>query len=79
MPSSGVSPRGFGLPPGNHFSLAVGDDQFLINAHGYHWSEITASSLILADYDGTIIEGDREVEPTNLRLTSRSVVAVSAA
>ena len=31
----------------NHFSLAVGDDQFLINAHGYHWSEITASSIML--------------------------------
>ena len=46
----------------NHFSLAVGDDQFLINAHGYHWSEITASSIMLADYDGTIIDGDRDVE-----------------
>ena len=45
----------------NHFSLAVGDDQFLINAHGYHWSEITASSIMLANYDGTIIEGDRDV------------------
>ena len=55
----------------NHFSLAVGDDQFLINAHGYHWSEITASSIMLADYDGTIIEGDRDVEPTAFYIHSR--------
>jgi ribulose-5-phosphate 4-epimerase/fuculose-1-phosphate aldolase len=55
----------------NHFSLAVGDDQFLINAHGYHWSEITASSILLANYDGTIVEGDREVEPTAFHIHSR--------
>lgn len=55
----------------NHFSLAVGDDQFLINAHGFHWSEITASSIMLADYDGTIIEGDRDVEPTAFYIHSR--------
>ena len=55
----------------NHFSLAVGDDQFLINAHGYHWSEITASSILLAHYDGTVIEGDRDVEPTAFHIHSR--------
>jgi ribulose-5-phosphate 4-epimerase/fuculose-1-phosphate aldolase len=55
----------------NHFSLAVGDDQFLINPHGSHWSEITASSLLLAHYDGTIIEGDRDVEPTAFYIHSR--------
>lgn len=55
----------------NHFSLAVGDDQFLINAHGYHWSEITASSIMLADYDGTVVEGDRDVEPTAFYIHSR--------
>jgi ribulose-5-phosphate 4-epimerase/fuculose-1-phosphate aldolase len=55
----------------NHFSLAVGDDQFLINAHGYHWSEITASSILLTHYDGTVIEGDRNVEPTAFHIHSR--------
>ena len=55
----------------NHFSLAVGDDRFLINAHGFHWSEITASSILLAHYDGTIIEGDRDVEPTAFHIHSR--------
>jgi len=55
----------------NHFSYAVGDDQFLINAHGYHWSEITASSILLADYDGNILEGNRPVEPTAFYIHSR--------
>src|SRR3546814_1049416 len=36
----------------NHFSLAVGDDRFLVNAHGLHWSEITASSILPADGAG---------------------------
>ena len=55
----------------NHFSLAVGDDQFLINAHGYHWSEIPASSIMLAGYDGSVIEGDRDVEPSAFYIHSR--------
>ncbi len=63
--------HGFNVGICNHFSLAVGDDQFLINAHGYHWSEITASSIMLAEYDGTIVEGDREVEPTAFYIHSR--------
>jgi len=63
--------HGFNVGICNHFSLAVGDDQFLINAHGYHWSEITASNIMLADYDGTIIEGDRDVEPTAFYIHSR--------
>jgi ribulose-5-phosphate 4-epimerase/fuculose-1-phosphate aldolase len=55
----------------NHFSLAVGDDQFLINAYGYHWSEITASSIVLAHYDGEVIEGEGEVEATAFYIHSR--------
>src|SRR3546814_7424064 len=55
----------------NHFSLAVGDDRFLVNAHGLHWSEITASSILLADGEGDIIEGDRPVEPTAFFIHSR--------
>ncbi len=63
--------HGFNVGIRNHFSLAVGDDQFPINAHGYHWSKITASSIMLAEYDGTIVEGDREVEPTAFYIHSR--------
>lgn len=55
----------------NHFSLAVGDDQFLINGYGWHWSEITASKIVLAHYDGEVIEGEGEVEATAFYIHSR--------
>ena len=55
----------------NHFSIAIPDDDgvvrgnlFLINPYGYHWSEITASSLVLCNKDGDVIEGENEVEQT---------------
>lgn len=55
----------------NHFSLAVPDadgvrrgNRFLINPYGWHWSEITASSLVLVDADGNVVEGENEVEDT---------------
>ena len=51
----------------NHFSMAVvGEDgvvrgdRFLINPLGWHWSEITASSLVLCDAGGTVVEGDND-------------------
>ena len=53
----------------NHFSVAVPDadgrtrgDRFLINPYGWHWSEITASSLCLCDADGHVLEGEGPVE-----------------
>lgn len=50
----------------NHFSFALPgtDDRFLINPQGVHWSEITASSLLLVDAEGELIEGDAPPEPT---------------
>ena len=55
----------------NHFSVAVPDadgavrgNRFLINPYGWHWSEITASSLVLSDSEGNVLEGDNEVERT---------------
>ena len=55
----------------NHFSVAVPSedgasksDRFLINPYGWHWSEITASSLVLCDVEGTVLEGDNAVETT---------------
>lgn len=58
----------FGLNEGisNHFSVALDDDTFLINPHGLHWSEITASSVLVCDIDGKVLEGDHPVEPTAL-------------
>ena len=48
----------------NHFSLmAPGSNTLmLVNPEGLFWSEVTASSLILCDLDGTIVEGDGTVE-----------------
>src|SRR4051794_21703334 len=48
----------------NHYSFAVGDDRFLVNPFGYHWSELKASQMLLVDHDGTIVEGEGKVEPT---------------
>lgn len=55
----------------NHFSVAVpGPDgvtrgnRFLINPYGWHWSEITASSLVLCDGSGNVLEGENTVETT---------------
>jgi ribulose-5-phosphate 4-epimerase/fuculose-1-phosphate aldolase len=41
----------------NHFSVAVPGhpDLMLINPEGYFWDEVTASSLVLATHDGTIL------------------------
>ena len=62
----------------NHFSMAVADedgnvrgDRFLINPVGWHWSEITASSLVPCDADGTVLEGENEVEDTAFYIHSR--------
>ena len=54
----------------NHFSLRVpgSEDRFLINAYGLHWSEITASNLIVVDDSGNQIEGEGEVELTAITL-----------
>lgn len=48
----------------NHFSYAVpGEDGlFLINPNRMHWSEVTASSMLLVDDDGNLLEGDAPPE-----------------
>ncbi|MBT3262755.1 MAG: aldolase [Acidiferrobacteraceae bacterium] len=70
----------FGLSEGvdNHFSMAVPDDdgvirgkRFLINPYGWHWSEITASSLVLCDENGNVLAGDNEIEDTAFFIHSR--------
>jgi len=70
----------------NHFSMAVaGDDgvvhgdRFLINPYGWHWSEITASSLVLCDAEGKVLEGDNEVEDTAFYIHSRVHLTCPAA
>lgn len=65
----------------NHFSVAVSDegDRFLVNPLGLHWTEIRASDLVLADAEGRVLEGDRQVEDTAFFIHSRIHVANSAA
>jgi ribulose-5-phosphate 4-epimerase/fuculose-1-phosphate aldolase len=55
----------------NHFSVAVPDEhgvvtgeRFLVNPYGLLWSEVTASSLVLCDGSGAVIEGSHGVEAT---------------
>jgi ribulose-5-phosphate 4-epimerase/fuculose-1-phosphate aldolase len=50
----------------NHFSFLLPnqEDLFLVNPEGFFWSELTASSLIVCDLDGNIVEGSGTVERT---------------
>ncbi len=43
----------------NHFSAVLpGQRYFLVNPFGLHFSEITASNLIVCDFDGRVVRGD---------------------
>jgi ribulose-5-phosphate 4-epimerase/fuculose-1-phosphate aldolase len=48
----------------NHFSMAVPgrEDVFLVNPMGLHWSEVTPDDLVMADFDGNVVEGKYPVE-----------------
>ncbi|MDD9910672.1 MAG: aldolase [Ahrensia sp.] len=48
----------------NHFSVQCDgpDELYLINAYGWHWSEMTPERLLLINGDGDVLEGDGEVE-----------------
>jgi ribulose-5-phosphate 4-epimerase/fuculose-1-phosphate aldolase len=54
---------GLNVGLGNHFSLMLPDstDRFLVNARGLLFQEITASNLLVVDFDGNVISGGREV------------------
>jgi ribulose-5-phosphate 4-epimerase/fuculose-1-phosphate aldolase len=58
----------FGFNEGidNHFTLMIpgSRDRFLLNAFGLHWSEVTASNLIVVDARGNVVEGEGEAETT---------------
>src|SRR5262245_29574140 len=57
----------------NHFSCAVEPDgkKFLVNPHGYHWREVRASDLVLANDERKILEGNNVVEDTAFFIHSR--------
>ena len=49
----------------NHFSAVLPDNQhFLVNPFGLHFSEITASNLIVCDFNGKVVRGDGVPSPS---------------
>ncbi len=44
----------------NHFTVRVPGttDKFFINPKGLHWAEITASDVLMCDYQGNVLEGE---------------------
>lgn len=58
----------------NHFSVQCDgpEELYLINAYGWHWSEVTADRLLLIDGDGNIVDGQGEVEASarNIHIAS---------
>lgn len=57
----------------NHFSAMVPghDDLFFVNPYGYAFSEITASRLLICDFDGNVIDGEGEPEATAFFIHAR--------
>jgi ribulose-5-phosphate 4-epimerase/fuculose-1-phosphate aldolase len=57
----------------NHFSAVVPghDDLFFVNPYGYAFAEITASRLLVCDFDGHVIEGDGQPEATAFYIHAR--------
>ena len=57
----------------NHFSAMVPgrDDLFLVNPYGLAFAEITASSLLMCDFDGNVLEGDGQPEATAFYIHGR--------
>lgn len=50
----------------NHFSAVLPErpDLFLVNPYGLAFAEVTASSLLLCDFHGNVVEGDGQPEAT---------------
>jgi ribulose-5-phosphate 4-epimerase/fuculose-1-phosphate aldolase len=50
----------------NHFSLMIPgrDDLFLVNPYGISFAEVTASRLLLCDFDGNVLAGEGQPEAT---------------
>ncbi|MGI4798773.1 MAG: class II aldolase/adducin family protein [Janthinobacterium lividum] len=50
----------------NHFSMIVPGrpDLMLVNPEGYFWSEVTASNIVMADFNGNVLGSANTVELT---------------
>jgi len=65
--------RGFEEGICNHFSamLPGRDDLFLVNPYGLAFDEITASRLLLCDFEGRVLEGEGRPEATAFYIHAR--------
>jgi ribulose-5-phosphate 4-epimerase/fuculose-1-phosphate aldolase len=57
----------------NHFSLVVPghDDLFLVNPYGWAFSEVTASRLLICDFEGNVVAGQGVPEATAFFIHAR--------
>jgi ribulose-5-phosphate 4-epimerase/fuculose-1-phosphate aldolase len=57
----------------NHFSAVVPghDDLFFVNPYGYAFSEITASKILVCDFDGHVLDGVGQPEATAFYIHAR--------
>src|SRR3546814_3093554 len=57
----------------NHFSYAPPErpDAFLVNPFGQHWSQLTASDLLLVDFAGKVPAGEGELATPAFCIHSR--------
>lgn len=57
----------------NHFSAMVPgrDDLFLVNPYGLAFEEITASSLLVCDFNGNVVAGEGKPEATAFYIHAR--------
>jgi ribulose-5-phosphate 4-epimerase/fuculose-1-phosphate aldolase len=57
----------------NHFSAVMPgrDDLFLVNPHGLAFREVTASSLLVCDFQGTVVAGEGKPEATAFYIHAR--------
>jgi ribulose-5-phosphate 4-epimerase/fuculose-1-phosphate aldolase len=65
----------FGLEEGicNHFSAMVPgrDDLFLVNPYGLMFREVTASSILVCDFAGNVVDGEGQPEATAFFIHAR--------
>ena len=65
----------YGLEEGicNHFSAMVPgrDDLFIVNPYGMAFAEVTASSLLVCDFDGHVLDGEGRPEATAFFIHAR--------
>ncbi|GAA0597127.1 aldolase [Craurococcus roseus] len=57
----------------NHFSFVVPgrDDLFLVNPYGWAFAEVTASRLLICDFEGNVVAGEGVPEATAFHIHAR--------